>query len=69
MMMPVLDGARTIAALRRLDPHVRIIATSGLHGGDLKGSAEQAGADLFLAKPFSAEKLLQAIHQVLGRRG
>jgi signal transduction histidine kinase len=65
MMMPVMDGARTIAALRAVNPQVRIIATSGLQAGDLAGSAKHAGADRFLAKPFSAEKLLQAIQELL----
>jgi hypothetical protein len=64
-MMPVMDGARTIAALRAVNPQVRIIATSGLQAGDLAGSAKHAGADRFLAKPFSAEKLLQAIQELL----
>jgi CheY-like chemotaxis protein len=69
MMMPVMDGPTTIAALRSINPGVRIIAVSGLQGGDLSTSAMGSGADLFLAKPFSAEKLLQAIHQLLDQDG
>src|SRR6185369_692958 len=30
MMMPYLDGAATIRALQKIDPQVRIIASSGL---------------------------------------
>ena len=44
MMMPVMDGPATIEALQRMDPHVRIIATSGLRlvGKDVRQIA--AGA-------------------------
>ena len=34
MMMPYMDGPATIRALRRLDPKVKIIATSGLKAED-----------------------------------
>lgn len=67
MMMPVMDGLKTIQALRKLDPAVKIIATSGFQGNDPPGAMDAGGADAFLAKPFSAEKLLRAIHQVLGQ--
>ena len=68
MMMPVLDGPGTIQALRAINPAVRIIATSGLHGYSLAVPArtpESGGADLFLPKPFNAEALKQAVQRVL----
>lgn len=65
MMMPVMDGQTTIFALKRIDPKVRIIAASGLsrHGG--KNQLSATGAAYFLNKPYSAEKLLEAIRAVL----
>ncbi len=65
MMMPVLNGPATIHALMRIDPAVKIIATSGLNSnGDL---AKLSGVAVkhFLAKPYTAETLLKAIRVTL----
>jgi PAS domain S-box-containing protein len=67
MMMPVMDGAATITALRRIDPDVRIIAASGL-GQGARG-AEGADTVGFLTKPFTSRTLLAAIAEALGARG
>jgi CheY-like chemotaxis protein len=65
MMMPVMDGAATIQALRRINPKVKIIAASGLgaNGGTLKA----AGADIkhFLTKPYTAQLLLNTLRSIL----
>jgi len=65
MMMPVMDGPSLILALRKLDPTVKVIATSGLPAPDQPDRPGVHGADLFLPKPFSAEGLLLALRQVL----
>jgi PAS domain S-box-containing protein len=63
MMMPFMDGAATIRALRKMNPHVKIIAASGLASNE--GAADGVKADLFLTKPYTAEKLLKALEKVL----
>ena len=63
MMMPYLDGPATINALRRLDPHVRIIASSGL--SENEALARDLANATFLLKPFTTEKLLAAVNAVL----
>jgi CheY-like chemotaxis protein len=66
MMMPVMDGPATIRALRALQPDVRIIASSGLHGrGNDPYSASIASVRHFLSKPYTAETLLTALRRVL----
>lgn len=64
MLMPGMDGRKTLAALREIDPRVRVVLTSGL-------SIEERVADLdvaaFLPKPFTAERLLKALREVLTR--
>ncbi len=65
MMMPVLDGAGLIQAVRRRDATVRIIAMSGLHVREHVARVVSHGTPHFLAKPFSAEKLLHLARQVL----
>jgi PAS domain S-box-containing protein len=66
MMMPYLDGAATIRALQKLDPEVRIIASSGLSASDKMFEAANQGVNRFLTKPYTAEKLLNALAETLG---
>ncbi len=56
MMMPAMDGRQTAQVILRLNPHAKIIATSGM-----ETNAGIAGITQFLAKPFTAETLLTAI--------
>ena len=67
MMMPVMDGCASIRAVRKINPEVKIIAVSGLAEKDkLKNVADHANA--FLPKPYTAEKLLKTIHEVLSAK-
>lgn len=65
MMMPFMDGLATIRALRRLNPHVRIIAASGLAGSEKAAEAASLGVKAFLTKPYTAEKLLTLLAELL----
>src|SRR5262249_60542288 len=65
MMMPYMDGPATIRALRRLDPKVKIIATSGLKAEDKISDAAQMAVKTFLPKPYTAETLLNTVAAVL----
>jgi two-component system, cell cycle sensor histidine kinase and response regulator CckA len=62
MLMPFMDGPATIRALQRLDPNVNIIAASGLTN---HRPAELSGVKTFLTKPYTAEKLLKALAEIL----
>lgn len=68
ILMPKMGGPETIAALRRLRPGLKIIATYG--GGHPRGSnapvtAESLGADRLLPKPITLEELRTAVTEVL----
>jgi len=65
MIMPYLDGAATIRALRKLDPDVKIIASSGLAANDKLFEEANEGVKAFLAKPYTAEKLLRTLSGIL----
>lgn len=67
MMMPNLDGAATIRALRKLNPKLRIIATSGLVSSQQSILAQNLGVNAFLPKPYTAETLLRALYEVLSQ--
>ena len=64
--MPELDG---IAACRELraSPETSgatIVMLTAAHGDDVERRAEEAGADLFLTKPFSPLDLLRLVDQL-----
>jgi two-component system cell cycle sensor histidine kinase/response regulator CckA len=65
MVMPFMDGLATIRALQRMNAKVRIIAASGLGVGQRVGEGPLEGVAVFLNKPYTAEKLLNALAQVL----
>ena len=65
MVMPFMDGPATIRALQRMNPRVRIIAASGLGAGQRAGEGALEGVSVFLTKPYTAEKLLKTLAQVL----
>ncbi|MEG4959930.1 MULTISPECIES: PAS domain S-box protein [unclassified Microcoleus] len=63
MMMPNLDGVTTIGILQKINPLVKIIATSGL----LKNRKLALDADVnnFLLKPYTIGELLQMLTEIL----
>ncbi len=65
LAMPIMDGPATIAALRRIDPEVRIIAASGNNNGATNARLGTETVRHFLPKPYSADTLLEIIHEAL----
>jgi hypothetical protein len=65
MMMPFMDGPALIRALRKLNPEVRIIASSGLTENGKSVEVALTWVKAFLSKPFSADKLLKTLAEVL----
>jgi CheY-like chemotaxis protein len=64
--MPQLDG---IAACRRLRDQAdtsaaTIVMLTAAHGDSVEREAEEAGADLFLTKPFSPLDLLRLVDRL-----
>jgi len=68
MMMPVVDGAMAIRALRTVLPDLPIIAMSGGARVENEAKAKAAGASVFLPKPCAASKLLRSIRELLSGR-
>lgn len=62
MMMPNLDGLSTIRVLKKMNPAVKIIATSGILNN--KQLALQAETQTFLLKPYTISQLLQLLKEI-----
>ncbi len=65
MMMPILGGAPMIQALMRINPEIRIIATSGLEVNSDIARNSGAGVKHFLTKPYTAATLLKTMRMIL----
>jgi PAS domain S-box-containing protein len=65
MAMPVMDGPATIAALKTMNPQVKIIGSSGLASHDGAAKAVASGVLHFVPKPYSAETMLTVLAQAL----
>jgi PAS domain S-box-containing protein len=68
MMMPVMDGEASIRAIRKINPEVKVIVVSGLAEKDKLAKIESTRAQAILPKPYTAEKLLKAMHEVLSAK-
>jgi response regulator RpfG family c-di-GMP phosphodiesterase len=69
VMMPGITGLEYCRSLKD-DPHTRdigVVLLTGSEGGSL-AAADLAGADAFIAKPFSPLELLGVTERVAGRR-
>lgn len=61
MAMPVMDGVTLIRALRQINPNLKIISASGL----TSEHSASVNTDAFLTKPYTAEKLLETLAEIL----
>jgi PAS domain S-box-containing protein len=65
MMMPELSGQVAIQVLRRINPNLAIIASSGLPLNLLATAADDPDIQASLPKPYTAQDLLATLAQVL----
>jgi len=64
MAMPGIDGPTLVKILRDIDPDVRIMGMSG-HGETYGGGRNSWCPGTFLTKPFTVEKLLVSLKDLL----
>jgi CheY-like chemotaxis protein len=65
MDMPVMDGPATVIALKKVNPRVRIIGSSGLFPNEKFQASSASSVQRFVPKPYGAESLLRAVMEVL----
>jgi len=66
MTMPVMNGVETFKALKKINPDVKVILTSGYSADEVKLNFDDSN-DLmgFLEKPFTAQALSEKIRAVI----
>ena len=67
MTMPGMNGEETFAQLRRINPEVRVVLTSGYNEQEVTSSLAGKGLAGFIQKPYRADNLLATFHKVLGK--
>ncbi|MBD2597823.1 response regulator [Nostoc spongiaeforme FACHB-130] len=65
IMLPSLDGITAIRTLQKINPQVKIIATSGLMAKEKLGEIMKMGVKKFLAKPYTVNELLRSLQEIL----
>jgi len=65
--MPDMNGPSMIRELQKLDPKIKVVCMSGLMNAEQTAELESLHVSAFLTKPFTAEKLLTSISEVLAK--
>ena len=65
MTMPGMPGMDVLARLRELDKNVRVIIGTADIQSSTQDLTKAAGASAFVGKPFTPERLLPVIHELL----
>ncbi|WP_171815357.1 hybrid sensor histidine kinase/response regulator [Nostoc sp. PCC 7524] len=65
MTMPDMDGLTTIRTLHRINPHLKVIASSGLPSNETIAEFSSLGVKAFLSKPYTLNELLKTFSLVL----
>ena len=66
LTMSGMYGLEVLTKLREMDGGVRVIVASADIQSSTRGMAEEAGATLFINKPFSVDQVLNAVNSALG---
>lgn len=66
VLMPVMNGEQTYAALREIDAQVPVLLMSGYSQGDILARLKRGGSTAFLAKPFTREAFERKLREMLG---
>jgi len=61
LVMPGITGLEACRRLRKINPKVKVILSSGYSSGEVVREASSAGASGFIGKPYSLEELSVAL--------
>ncbi len=67
-VMPVKSGLEALIELKRINPHLKVLMTSGLDSDELIKNIIDAGASGFIKKPASIEQLSSKLHSIIAEK-
>ncbi len=65
IMLPSLDGLTAIRTLKKINPQVKVVASSGLMSDGKLSAVTETGVNTFLSKPYTVKELLLSLQKVL----
>jgi len=65
MMMPSMDGATAIRAMKKINPQVKVISVSGLISNQEIAEIDSNNIKAFLSKPYTADELLKSLNKII----
>jgi two-component system, cell cycle sensor histidine kinase and response regulator CckA len=68
MIMPSMSGGETFDKLRAINPHVKVVLSSGYSINGQATEIMQRGCNGFIQKPFNIKELSQKIREVLDKK-
>lgn len=63
--MPKMDGIEALRQIKTIDPKAKVIICSAAGQQSMVTKAIEYGAETFIVKPFTEERLIQAIDKVM----
>jgi len=67
LTMPKMDGGACFSELRRIDPNVRVLLSSGYNELDISNHFVEEGLAGFIQKPYSVESFAQKVQEALNK--
>ena len=65
MVMPSMNGRECFFELKKIDPMVKVLVSSGFSGDEDIEAMKEAGARWFIRKPFTAAELSRAVAEAI----
>lgn len=69
MVMPGMNGGETYGHLKKLDPGVKVLLSSGYSLDGHATEIMEQGCNGFIQKPFTIKSLSQKLREILGNKG
>jgi two-component system cell cycle sensor histidine kinase/response regulator CckA len=64
-IMPEMGGKECLEQLRKIDPNVRILVTSGYYRTGMAQEVIECGAAAFIRKPYDWKRMLAVVREIL----
>jgi PAS domain S-box-containing protein len=65
MAIPIIDGVTLIRAMRKINPDIKAILSTGSQKEGQAGNIQALGVQACLTKPYTRDTLFETLHQVL----
>jgi len=65
LMMPFMDGVAVVRSIKKMNPNVRFVASTGMGEQTRASELSALGVTAYLSKPYNHEKLLRTVRELI----